>query len=65
MSQFKRNGGLWDFQTNRFKEQAKDWCMRNYGVENYIQTDEYRQKYIHTMMERYGVEHYSQTEEFK
>lgn len=63
--QFNRNGGLWDFQTERFREQAKDWCMRNYGVENYVQTDECRQKYIHTMMERYGVEHYSMTDEFK
>lgn len=63
--QFEKNGGLWDFQTKRFKEQVKDQCMRNYGVENYMQTNECRQKYIHTMMERYGVEHYSKTDEFK
>lgn len=62
--QFNRNGGLWDFQSERFREQTKDWCMRNYGVEKYIQTDEYKQKYIHTVMERYGVEHYSKTDEF-
>ena len=63
--QFERNGGLWDFQTERFREQTKNWCMRNYDVENYVQTNEYRQKYIHTMMEKHGVEHYSQTDEFK
>ena len=52
--QFNRNGGLWDFQTERFREQTKDWCMRNYGVENYVQTDEFKQKLYETVMKRYG-----------
>lgn len=35
-AQFKKNGGKWDFQTGRFKEQTKEWCMREHGVENYV-----------------------------
>lgn len=63
--QFNRNGGLWDFQSERFKQQSRETCLQKYGQETYAWTDDYARKYEATMIERYGVRHYAQTQEFK
>ena len=43
----------------------RETCVKNYGVENPLQSEEIRQKFRETCIENYGVEHPMQNEEIK